>query len=94
MEYRQGESHYNFSYRECREKYEEIIRMSDEEFMDNLVSILHFSCFILWFKEFSIEVLSDEGLIHQLIHLLDIEENTLPELHEIRKLFNHCCKLA
>lgn len=73
--------------------------MSDEDFMANLLDILHFACIVCWMKEKQAQwLLSDTGLIHELVHLLieqrDNQEVTTTPLSTIRDLFNRDCCLA
>lgn len=79
--------------------------MSDDEFLNNLLDILHFACFVCYIKENRTQwVLADTGIIHERIHLLVEERNRAkgmeePEvtdtpLDKIRDLFNRDCCLA
>ena len=80
---------YSLSYEELKQKYGEIRKYSDGEFMTNLPKILHYSCFACWVLGVpSQDCLSDEGLIHQLIHLLAIPDEPLINLKQIREQFN------
>jgi len=79
---------YDFSYRECRDLYLKYCRLSDSEFLDKLIEILHFACFVSFLKELSInQTLSDNGIIHQLVHLLHIKNEVSVRLPLIRKQF-------
>ena len=87
---------YTFSYEELRVKYNEIIKMTDSEFIHCLPSILHFACFVAYLKEIpTYNVLGDEGIIHELVHLLDISDyGTKYKIKEIRKKFKEQLKIA
>lgn len=77
---------YSFSYKELKSKYNEIVLMSDSDFIDNISEVLHFACFVSYFKELpNIQTISDVGIIHELIHLLHIPEET--DVKRVRKLF-------
>lgn len=85
---------YGLSYSALKEEYWEIRRMSSEEFRKNALRILHFSCVVCWMKEMPIEVLNDEGLIHELVHLLTPETADLVEVGALKEQFNIVCELA
>lgn len=96
---------YGFSYQQLRDDYLRFVMMSDDEFLGNLLDILHFACFVCYIKENSTQsVLADTGVIHELIHLLMEERNhaagkehpevTDTPLDRIRDLFNRDCCLA
>lgn len=86
MEYLVDGLQYSFSYRELKNKYNEIVSMSDSDFIGNLPEVLHFACFVSYFKELpNIQTISDVGIIHELIHLLHIPEET--DVKKVRELF-------
>lgn len=90
---------YMISYEALREDYRRYAMMSDGEFSDNLLDILHFACIVCWMKEKQTQwLLGDTGLIHELVHLLvaqrDKQEVTRTPLATIRDLFNRDCCLA
>jgi hypothetical protein len=88
---------YAMSYSSLHEDYLRYSSMDDAEFLDNAISILHFSCFVCFVKELRSErVLSDNGVIHELIHLIDpaTNEAAVKRLSEIREIFNRDCRLA
>lgn len=85
---------YSFSYKKLVEDYERFCEMSDEEFMASLPKVLHFACFVGFIKEFDYAHLSDDGIIHQLVHLLDIPNEPLIKIKDIRKQFEETLKLS
>ena len=88
---------YHFSYNELQDDYYKYIKQSDDEFMQpaNLIKALHFACIVLYFKDAGIEAtVGDKGIIHQLVHLLDIPDEPLVDLQEVRKLFKDVLRLA
>lgn len=90
---------YGFSYQQLREDYRRFTLMSDEEFLKNLLDILHFTVFVAYVKELQTQwTCSDTGVIHELIHLLMEqklgEEVTTTPLNKIRDLFNRDCCFA
>ncbi len=93
MEYLVDGSKFNFRYSEVKDAYEIYVTCKDTKFIKELVKVLHLSCFICYFKEIPTYVcLSDKGLIHELVHMLESKE--YHDLHRIRKLFEQVCKLA
>lgn len=96
---------YGFSYQAQRGDYLRYVMMSDEEFMANLLDILHFTIFVCYIKENQAQwILADTGIIHELVHLLMEQRNkregrkeievTGTSLKTIRGLFNRDCCLA
>jgi hypothetical protein len=88
-------SRYMLSYSSLREDFRRYTMMSNEEFMANITDILHFACIVCWMKELQTQwILSDVGIIHELVHLLPgSAESTVP-LDKIRDIFNRDCCLA
>lgn len=96
LDYCVGTAIYSLSYTEMKEQYHKFVKMSDDEFVENLPAALHFACFVCWFKEIPTYVcLIDDGIIHELAHLLhkDVGYGKY-ELKKIRKLFKEQLKLA
>lgn len=84
---------FKLSYSELRAEYKKFCAMSDSDFMDNLKDALHLSCIICYLKEVPAYVcLSDVGIVHQLVHLLDTEP--MVELAEVRREFEEVLKLS
>lgn len=100
LEYRvfKGESleatHYSFSYRELQRDYRRYVALTDAEFIAQVVPILHFAVFVCWLKEASLDVLADNGLLHELVHLLDPNALGMVDLAEVRRIFRTVCELA
>lgn len=93
MIYLVDDKKYSFSYQELREEINLVLEMTDDEFLDNIPKILHIACFACYIKEIPTYLcLSDEGIIHQLVHLLHLTD-FIYDLKEIRKLFELTCKL-
>lgn len=87
MIYLINEKKYNFSYKELKDRYHWFCNLSDTDFIIELPHVLHFACFVSWLKELKpIQTISDEGIIHQLTHLLCLDE-PLIGLQEIRQQF-------
>ena len=90
LEYIVDGKKYLFSYQKLRENYHEFIQLTDDEFINRLPEILHFACFVCYIKELGPECcLSDEGILHQLIHLLHFKswQSDFSRIQPIRDLF-------
>lgn len=86
---------FTLSYPDLREDYLRYTMMQDDEFLANVVDILHFACVVCYLKEVpSYIALSDIGVIHELVHLLPNSSGTTTSLGEIRDQFNLWCCLA
>lgn len=91
-----------FDYQEMKRLFEMYEAMSDEDFLADLPNILHFTVFVCWFKRLPAKVvLSDIGVIHELVHtLVLVSEGKEPrsELNtwfaDVRKLFRETCRLS
>lgn len=95
MDYLVNGKTYSLSYQELRESHASFVAMSDQEFLEALPAALHIATFLCWFKELpASSVLADDGIIHQLAHLLHIPDEPLIDLAEIRKAFNDQLALA
>ncbi|CAN5205884.1 hypothetical protein BH09PAT1_BH09PAT1_6350 [soil metagenome] len=92
---------YEFSYPELKDDYENYISMTNTKFFSEIPKVLHFICIVSYVKQIpSYVLLSDEGLIHQLVHLIDEQTKDEPLVNNnrvkrsIRKDFKVLCKLA
>lgn len=93
MQYNVDTEKYGFSYQELKLDYEKYSKMQDTDFIHNIPKILHFACFVCYLKEIPSQVLLvDNGLIHELIHLLN--GVNFHKIKEIRELFDLHCKLV
>lgn len=94
MEYIVNDSLYSWSYSEMKRDYERICLLTDEEFISDLKNILHLACFVSYIKELgSDSTLGDEGIIHQLVHLMCLDDPII-DIKEIREQFETLLKLA
>jgi len=94
MEYLVNGTKYNLSYSDLKERYINISELSLDRFLLILPEVLHLTCIISYLKEIpSYVTLSDEGLIHQLVHLLHIEDEPLIDAEKIRQQFINDMKL-
>lgn len=95
MEYLVNGNKYNLSYSDLKEKYITFKNMSDQEFKENLPDAAHLACIICYLKEIpSYNCISDEGIIHELIHLMTCPNEPVVDLQEIRELFNKQLELS
>ncbi len=94
MLYKVGGSDYSISYKDLRYQYLKFCAMSNTEFMRRLPKAIHFACIVCWFKEYDPDqTIGDEGIVHELAHLLDIGEYEKGALRKIRKQFKYLLKL-
>ena len=93
MEYSLENKRYSLQYQDLKSEYLSFCNMSDEQFIDNIEKALHLACIICYLKGFGNSVLADNGIIHELVHLLDLE-TTIIDLREIREQFEEVLKLA
>lgn len=85
---------YYLHYKELKNQYETFCAYDDEQFLKWLPDIIHFACFVSYFKQLSpAHTLSDEGIVHQLAHLLCCSEPIIC-LEGIRKDFETLLKLS
>jgi len=90
-----GDKKYGLSYSELREGYNRFIEMSDTEFLSKAAEAAHLACIICWFKEIGPDyTIGDNGIVHELIHLLAIPDEPLVNLKDIRKQFKETLYLA
>lgn len=88
---------YSLSYQELKNSYHNYRSLTNEDFIRRIKEILHFACIVIWMKERSEYALRDDGVIHQLIHLLgkvncDMSEEELLKI--VRDRFNSDCELV
>jgi len=87
--YKVGDKEFVYDHKSLQYAFSTYQRYTNEEFLENIVDILHFAVYVCWLKEIpSDECLADDGIIHELVHLL--QENTIKhsDLENIRKNFN------
>lgn len=86
---------FSFSYKDLREKYILFKEISDEEFVHNIMHVIHFACLVSWIKEIGLDAsLSDVGIVHELVHIaITPEESRMKSLREVREDFNKLMKL-
>lgn len=95
MDYLVEGQKYILSYPELKSKYLLFVGMSDVEFRKNLASALHLACIICYLKDIpTSKCLSDKGIVHELVHLLDIPEEENLDFKRIRELFEQELKLS
>lgn len=79
---------------ELKREYRRLKKLSDDDFIKEIKKALHLSCIVSFIKKLDInDTIGDYGLIHQLIHLLDIPEEPLVDIREIRNQFETLLRL-
>lgn len=88
-EYSIGGTKYVFDKKRLKHLYNKYINYSDQEFIDNAVDILHFACYMSWLKEIDTDtLLADDGLIHELVHLLKQGTRSCVNIETLREKFD------
>ena len=95
LEYNIGDKKFSLSYQELKALHEEYTTMSDDKFIRSLPEILHFVCIVSYLKEYGTFMFADDGLLHELVHLLHLgREETVGSLRDIRVLFDDLMALV
>lgn len=95
MIYLVDDSKYVLSYQDLKDRYNQVIKLNESQFKQQLPMILHLACMICYLKEIPASVcLSDKGIIHELIHMLHIPEEPLVDTIGIMQLFKDQLQLA
>jgi hypothetical protein len=87
--YKVGNKTFVYDKKSLSESFKLYNSYTDVEFLENIVDILHYAVYVCWIKEISSdECLGDDGIVHELVHLL--QKNTIghSNLQQIRKKFN------
>ena len=88
MEYILDDKKFSYSYKQLKEQYLKFKEMSEEEFFSDIPRLLHFACFVGWIKELGNDCLiSDVGIIHELVHFLEKDVETVLTKEELRDKF-------
>ncbi len=88
-----GGPQFSLSYSVLKEEHRKMVALSDAEFMTKLPAAAHLACIIGWLKELGPDAtIGDEGIVHELIHLMD-GTGTTP-LEKVRTLFATVLALA
>ena len=86
MLYKVGEREFALDFKSLEYSYQSFTIMSDEEFMENIIDVLHYACYVCWLKNIPTkECLSDDGIIHELIHLAKNTTKQHVDLQLLRK---------
>lgn len=94
LHYKINDQSFSFSYTQCKEHCDRINALSDADFLNRLPEALHLAIFICYIKEYTAEyLLSDDGLIHELAHLMHIPHAT-DNLREIRDKYRTLITLS
>lgn len=88
-EYKVGDKTFLYDKKSLTQSFKLYSSYTDLEFLENIVDILHYAVYVCWIKEISSdECLGDDGIVHELVHLL--QKNTIghSNLQKIRNKFN------
>jgi len=88
IKYKVGNKTFLYNKGRAHESYLKYCEMSDEEFIKNILDILHFAVYICFIKDLKTkDILCDDGLIHQLVHLTKSNTREYVNLKKIRNNF-------
>lgn len=89
IKYKVGDRTFVLDKKSIVRSYEKYCQMSDEDFLADLINIMHFAVYVCYIKNIpSKDILSDDGLIHELVHLMQDNTRKFVDLKKIRKNFN------
>ena len=87
-EYKIKDKTFVYDHKSAVDSYRKYCEITDEEFIENILNILHFAVYICYIKNLKTEdVLSDTGIIHELVHLTKENTRKFVDIKNIRKLF-------
>ena len=88
IKYKVGNKTFLYDKDRVNTSYFKYCEMSDEEFLENILDILHFAVYVCCLKDLKTrDVLSDDGIIHQLVHLTKSNTRKYVDLKKIRNNF-------
>lgn len=84
-----SKNEYGLSFEELEEEFVALVEMNDNNFFKNISRAIHFAVFICYIKQIpSYLCLADEGIIHELVHLLQHgKRGGIKKFSSIRKQF-------
>lgn len=88
-EYKVGNKTFLYDKKLLKSTYMSCVGYTDNEFIENIIDVLHFAVYVCWIKEISSEdCLADDGIIHELVHLAQKNTRNHSNLTLIREKFN------
>lgn len=76
-------------------QYNTFKKMSNEEFVENIIDALHYACYVSWLNKLNADqTLADNGIIHELVHLTKKSTRQYQNVSETRKKFNKMLKVS
>lgn len=94
MQYLVNNKKYILSYQELKSKHNELCELPLNEFLNHIPRAIHLACIIGYLKELGDEcMVSDEGIVHRLVHLLDKTVDSEYEAKETFEQFKEILKL-
>jgi hypothetical protein len=94
IEYSLSGKKYVLDYQDLKEKYNYFISLSNKDFLLDINNALHFACIVCFLKGYGNNVLGDDGIIHEMVHLLSIGDEPMVNIEEIRMEFNEKLKIS
>ena len=94
-EYKKGNKTYVYDANLLEFQYETFKKMSNKEFVENIIDALHYACYVSWLNKLNTDqTLADNGIIHELVHLTKKETRQYQNVSETRKKFNKMLKVS
>lgn len=94
-EYKRGNKTYVYDADLLEFQYNTFKKMSNEEFVENIIDALHYACYVSWLNKLNTDqTLADNGIIHELIHLTKKSTRQYQNVSETRKKFNKMLKVS
>ena len=92
--YKVDDREFVYNHKSLQLSFQTYQTFTDEDFLKNIVDVLHFAVYVCWLKEIpSDECLADNGIIHELVHLLQKNTANHSDLEKIRAKFNKTLKI-
>jgi|TARA_R100001509_G_scaffold154868_1_gene116825 hypothetical protein len=94
-EYKRGNKTYVYDADLLEFQYNTFKKMSNEEFVENIIDALHYACYVSWLNKLNTDqTLADNGIIHELVHLTKKSTRQYQNVSETRKKFNKMLKVS
>tara|TARA_B110000208_G_C11764178_1_gene428000 strand:- start:1117 stop:1416 length:300 start_codon:yes stop_codon:yes gene_type:complete len=88
-EYKVGNKTFLYDKKFLKSTYKSCVKYTDDEFIENIIDVLHFAVYVCWIKEISSnDCLADDGIVHELVHLAQKNTRNHSNLSKIREKFN------
>ena len=88
LKYKVGNRTFLYDQDLLKSSYVEYCEITDDEFIKNILDILHFAVYVCYIKDLKTrDILADDGLIHELIHLTKSSTRKHVDLKKVRNNF-------